>query len=438
MLPIKSIIHMVSLLAIVVALAACGNTEVHYPNPVVNGFRATPSIISSGEKTTLSWDYGGGVAYLSDGVSNRMVFANATTVRPTATTSYKLAVISHNGQWVSASTTVTLSPIQGRFSSVGATVDARDNHTATLLLNGKVLLAGGGTGVFQRYKRSAELYDPATGTFAATGFMGYSTALHAASLLTSGKVLVTGGWDGTVAHANGQLYDPATGLFTATGSMSSQRSSHSSTLLPNGKVLVTGGWDGGVPLSSAELYDPATGLFTVTGSMNVARFGHSATLLNNGMVLIVGGNGADSRCELYDPATGTFTLTPGRGLAYPRSYHAATLLSGGTNAKVLIAGGAVGSVDEVFDPLTGTFGATGPMSEPRTYLGAALLSDTRVIVMGGSDQTAEYYDPVTRTFALTRKPMKEARSGLTATVLTDGTVLVAGGTGAVNRAELFH
>ena len=455
MVQARNIVRMVIVCFSAAMLGGCGNPS-SQPNPAINSFAATPSIISKGQSTTLSFDFIDGTGRIDDGVNtSKPIFGNATTFKPLATTKYTLTVISPKGVKVSESATVTLSPILGRFtSSAGKTVDARDNHTATLLPGGKVLLAGGSMQFAAlHYRKSAELFDPASGTSAATGFMMYSSASHTATLLGSGKVLLTGGWDGFKSHGEAQLFDPAanagTGAFAFTGSMNRVRSLHTATLLGNGKVLVTGGYDGSVPLASAELYDPVTGLFSPTGSMTVARMAHTATLLNNGTVLIAGGSPDNTLCELYNPTTGSFTAT-GR-MNYARSYHTATVLTNGPNAKVLIAGGSTSTFAELYDPVSGTFGITYSMTVSRTFHTATLLSDTRVLLAGGSgDNTAEFYDPNTRTFAgplllfapgdvkpLPLLLMNEVRASHTATMLPNGLVFFAGGTGAVNKTEQF-
>src|SRR5205823_13601604 len=126
----------------------------------------------------------------------------------------------------------------------GSLATARYFHTATLLPNGKVLVAGGdGNGPSQE---SAELYDPASGTWTATGSLSPGTSEHTATLLPNGKVLVAGGVNGDIFEfgsilANAELYDPTSGTWTATGSLGAARGEHTATLLPNGKVLVAGG-----------------------------------------------------------------------------------------------------------------------------------------------------------------------------------------------------
>jgi hypothetical protein len=215
----------------------------------------------------------------------------------------------------------------GTFSPTGNMSTARNVAFATLLANGKVLVAGGfnppsGTSTVA----SAELYDPDTGLFSPTGSMSTARRAHTAALLPNGTVLVAGGRNPPDFLASAELYDPGTGLFSSTGSMSTARNFFTATVLPNGKVLVAGGCNS-VCVASAELYDPDTGLFSPTGSMSTAREAHAATLLPNGTVLVTGGdNGttAFAGAELYDPDTGLFSPTGSMSAA--RTSHTATLL----------------------------------------------------------------------------------------------------------------
>jgi hypothetical protein len=337
----------------------------------------------------------------------------------------------------------------GIFAGTGDMVTARGEHTATLLNNGQVFITGGtgsaSSGLFGL--TSAELYDPATGIFTATGNMISGRFFHSATLLNNGQVLIAGGVSapGGANMASAELYDPATGMFTATGNMVSARSEHAAVLLNNGKVLITGGSiSASSGLASAELYDPVTGTFAATGSMTTARWAHTVTRLSNGLVLVAGGfnsAGTDGLAdtELYDPVTGTFAATG--SLTNARRSHTATLLN---NGKVLIAGGsnrASGFLAsaELYDPATGTCTATGSMSSARETHTATLLTNGQLLVAGGANgpnalATAELYDPATETFALTAsmdidgtKMRNGARFFQTATLLTNGRVLVEGG-----------
>jgi len=184
----------------------------------------------------------------------------------------------------------------GTWSATGGMTTSRYHHTATLLPNGKVLVAGGQNG--SSYLSSAELYDPSNGTWSATGGMTTSGFYNTATLLPNGKVLVT------VGTSSAELYDPSNGTWSATGRMTTGWGNSTATLLPNGKVLVAGGTS-----SKTELYDPNNGTWNATGSMTSGRYGHTATLLLNGKVLAAGGRYALVTAELYTPPTPDLSIT---------------------------------------------------------------------------------------------------------------------------------
>jgi WD40 repeat protein len=342
----------------------------------------------------------------------------------------------------------------GEFVATGSMTMGRDSHTATLLQDGKVLIAGGET---YDEARSAELYDPNTGTFAPTGSLVTSHVIATATLLLDGRVLIVGGWelrdgstwdpyDGSnrVVSASAELYDPKTGTFTRTGSLAQARYYHTATRLLDGRVLIAGGALGdfanpsATETATAEIYDPATGKFTSTGSMTTPRWTHSATLLGDGRVLMTG-SWNDSSAELYDPAKGTFSRTG--SMKSTTNPHAATLLQDG---RVLIAGGgdpgSASSTAEIYDPRTGEFTPTASMIHSCNIWGpigpstsAPLLADGRVLVpdvdygggFGSEVGSVELYDPVTGTFTQ-GPPMSRYRSGFTETLLPDGSVLLTG------------
>jgi hypothetical protein len=323
-------------------------------------------------------------------------------------------------------------PQLGAVAPAGTMLEPRSGHTATLLPNGKVLIAGG-MRRNQDFYSSAELYDPATGKFQFTGEMHQRRVGHVAVLLRSGKVLIAGGWVGGGGTDTAELYDPATGKFASISSMTARRGRPTATLLSDGDVLIAGGEErDNQSLASAEIFHAETLTFQPTGSMRHPRVSHTATLLNDGRVLIAGGyaDAVSSTAELYDPKTGTFTKTG--DLSTPRCKHTAAALPDG---RVLVAGGSNErgwngnlSSAEIFDPRTGKFTTAAAMHDSRFKLPdeAVRVASGQLLIAGGSKQV-EIFDPATGQFSVAAGRLNEAWHFMTETKLREGSVLLAGG-----------
>ncbi len=371
---------------------------------------------------------------------------SGTPTAASATSSYIVTASNAAGSGTAALGITVVTEQPGAFASGGDLLEQRYLHTATLLNDGKVLVACGAN---DTVLSSTELYDPAARGSAPADEAQSPRFFHSATGLQSGDVLIVGGVyrSGTVGQpTDAVFYDHAAGTFrTTAGLLHDSRSSHTSTRLSDGRVLIAGGYQN-VALSSAELYVPATDSFVLTGSLNVARSSATATLLQNGKVLVVGGGDPNTgintgSAELYDPTLGRFTNTG--SLIFPRQGHTATLLPSG---KVLITGGvgattamavrpslAVVPSAEIYDPATGTFSATvGFMSDYRSSHTATLLQNGKVLIAGGKSSdgqsigTAEIYDPAADAFTQTGT-LVMGRYSHTATLLPGGSVLLTGG-----------
>ena len=335
-----------------------------------------------------------------------------------ATSGYTLTASSEGLEGtVSAPFDISLRP--GPFAPTGSMITARVGHSATLLPNGKVLIAGGaGSGAAALI--SAELYDPATRTFSAAGNMASVFGPNAAVLLADGKVLIVGG-------GRADIYDPATGTFAATSTppLNSGISRPNAVLLQGGRVLLlakTGG---------AEIYDPAKGTFTLAAPYAEPDLVvDTATLLPDGTVLITGFASKCSAGEVYDARADRFRQTGPRTMCDVISN--ATLLNDG---KVLLVEGNSDDLPdliELYDPSAGTFVAHGLTEQVHEFSAVTRLQDGTVLITGGQMPGGDGYFYVERYLSATGKvvpagTMVAGRHMHTATLLPDGTVLIVGG-----------
>jgi hypothetical protein len=249
---------------------------------------------------------------------------------------------------------------------------ARTGHTATLLSDGRVLIAGGNAA------GSVEIFDPVTDVSSSAASLNAARSGHTATRLADGRVLIAGGRVAGDAVGSTEVFDPAAGSFSAGPPMGAARSGHTATTLANGSILIAGGGS-----DSAEIFDGAT--FTaVTGQMTASRTNASAIRMNDGRIFLAGGNGS-ATAEIFDPANGTFTAA-GNPMKLERSR---ALLRTLPDGKVQIIGGNGDGSMEVYDPAIDTIGAYAhvvPESDPcANLINYVLAAETRAaLIFNGS------------------------------------------------------
>jgi hypothetical protein len=331
--------------------------------------------------------------------------------------------LSSNGWDIYTPSAELYDPDAGTWTPTGSLTTAR-NAPAVLLRSGRVLVVGG-MGPGPAALASAEIYDPDTGSWSMAASMAWARIGHTATVLSNGSVLVAGGYvtcpdsmQPCDAASNGaEIYDPAAGTWSAAGTLNTMRRYHAATLLEDGRVLVAGGASSSCSpttsqclyssVSNAEVYDPATGSWAATGSMGSARQSPQV-LLKDGRVLAAGGAKCSimsnpglpaitacsqlTSAELYDPATGTWSPT---GSLNDHHGEPLTLLCTG---DVLVAAGydpdggdSVASTlsvsAELYDPAAGVWSFTGSMTTGRDMTAVVRLADGRVMVAGGQSAT---------------------------------------------------
>jgi hypothetical protein len=346
----------------------------------------------------------------------------------------------------------------GRITATGNMTAPRFGHTATLLQNGKVFLTGGMSrqGSFQPV---TEIYDPAIARFTAAAALPSARIWGAtATLLPDGKVLLAGGSNGSSCNQTADLYDSSSNTFTHAGNMTTSRCSAAAVLLRTGEVLIVGGDKSpdSNTLPAAELYHPSSATFTATGSMRTPRDYFAAVLLKDGKVLVLGGSSNGQRAggtveeksaEIYDPFTGRFS--PTREMNSPRNKLGAALLP---DNRVLVVGGQAGgpfgarlATTEIFNPSNGSFSPGPNMSFQRfkNRDGVVALKNGLILLSSGAEQP-ELFDPASNSFLPTAGGKLDSFYFSTSTLLPSGQVLIAGGygrdagVGGLNHAWLYQ
>ncbi|MCB9883226.1 MAG: hypothetical protein H6832_11850 [Planctomycetes bacterium] len=353
------------------------------------------------------------------------------------------------------------------FTSRGAVLtNATAIPTTDALADGRVLLAGGGSGnlLSARGLDTTEFYDADRQTFSPGPKLAAPRALHQSVTLANGKVLLIGGANAQgLALATCEVFDPATDKFSAAASMATGRAGHTATLLGDGRVLVTGGsttlTDAASAIfgtqSSCEIYDPTTNSWSSARGMSRVRLGHAAIRLANGKVLVCGGAtvtfilpGTTNTAELFDPTTGTWSGTGSMTHAV-----AAQVLQPLADGRIVAVGGAVLSgltnvtstdLTTVYDPSKGSWVAGGKLGGSRALPAVVRLANGKVLACGGAQgsittptalASCELLDPTTLQWS-TAPSMTTARAGAVGLLRPEGMLYVVGGAGGSQNAAL--
>jgi len=434
--------------------------------------------VAKGSTITLTPTFSGASSYIADdagvhvGVDNPTSGVATAPITVSRTNTYTLVVLNAAGASVTDSVTVTA---LNTIAQTGNTTAARFGGTATLLNNGRVLIAGGGSTAGSTGTDSAEIYNPITRTYSTTGNLGTPRRDHTAHLLADGTVLLVGGFDGAGAPLSAlEAYDPGAGTFSSititggtSGGMVNPRALHTSTVLADGTLLVAGGCgtaacDITLPdaRATAEIIDLVAGSTSATTPMNAQHVRATGTLLGSGKVLIAGGatsaggNGTDFG-EIFSAGTfscpGTTCVAGRAAMGTARNGHGALLLP---NGQVALFGGKTNTgtmtaTIELFNPAaTGTFTANAAsIGAPRWLLQATQLAGAgRILISGGfttgtatASMVLNLFDVsgTTLTAVTGIDSLTTARGGHTATLLFGGTALMSGGTSGAASGELF-
>jgi hypothetical protein len=322
-------------------------------DPATNTWRATGAMTTArrGHTATL---LSNGKVLVTGGTDGTTVLKSAEIYDPST------------GQWTATTGTM-------RFT--------RRWHTATLLTDGTVLIAGGIVGsetvggVTTDGSKITEIYSGGSFT-SVTSQLPSAVQGHTATLLSNGSVLIAGrnNADGLAGAQTTAIYDFAKVLNGAAANwysgppMTRGRYNHAATRLADNRVMVSGGFLSG---NTTEIFTLGTaitsgsdyGAWTAGPSFVNARAQHTTTLLRSGAVMAIGGyNGANTltSIEVLSSPTSAWATMP-HSLTTARAMHRSTLLS---NVAMDPSTGV--SIDKVL--VTGTYMETSPNTTKTTEL----------------------------------------------------------------------
>jgi hypothetical protein len=421
---------------------ACGGSAPRGDGPRIESFSASPAELRVGDPVELLPRFSGGPARIEPGVGP-VTSGARYPVGPFASGMLFTLVVGEGAQELRAELRLPL-VYRHRLRSLSPSANARADHGAAVLSDGRVLVFGGRSPSFTPWVVT-ELFDPATGAFTNTGEMPVTRSSPAWTGVSGSRIVIAGGETSSARRDEATavlVWSPETGSWTSPGNLLEVRVGNSATRLPlDGNFLLVAGGDFYLrdpgTVTPVEVFDVDHGTtHAPAGRMVEPRFMHTATRLVDGRIFLAGGlnvftSQEVSSAELYDAVTETFT--PGCTLVSERWAHAAASLPDG---RVLLAGGyfagRVTGSTELWDPATGTCAATGALHVPRADLRLVALPTGEVLALGGRNDdgvalgAVETWNP--ETGAWTERPsLPVARVGHTASLLPSGQVLLLGG-----------
>ena len=413
------------------------------PAANIRSFGATPASSAPGGTVTLSADFDGTNGRIEqelNGIYTTLAAVNSGDVIAAGplyrSTRYRLSVQNSVGMVVTRDLLVALSG-PGTFQPTTGQplVPTRSYHTATLLLDGRVLIAGGTAGVSSR---STEIFDPATQTFALGPNLLSDRVRHHAVLLLDGRVLIGSGCGSLPSCHPTEVFDPSSGTFVVGPSVPGGVAGMAR--LADGRVLIALGLPDQFNPYAAVTFNPSDGslsaLIPSVYPFALRMDGSNAlTPMTDGRILSV--NTASLQSEIFTPGPDSFSPAAPPNVARLNGIAVTGLLDG----RVLITGGAVppGTVAEAYSPQLDRFVAL-TSQQIAAGLGAyanqtgTRLQDGRVLLVGGNNSPfAQLFDPASNTFSATggllngRGVFGGSIRTFTSTLLGDGRVLVVGG-----------
>ena len=300
------------------------------------------------------------------------------------------------------------------------------------------------------WTRIVEIYDPVSNTYQSTGSLNVPRHGHSATLLLDGRVLVVGGYANYQYLDGAEIYNPANGTWTATQPLFSHGVDHSAILLKDGRVLVVGGSMGGDPGPDdrAEIFNSVGNTWSAAAYHEGIATGFGSVLLSDGRVLFTSGRNTDT--YIYNPINDTWQ--PGGAISIRRTYPETVLLKDG---RVMVSGGDATnnnrSMVDIYNPTANTWSQAASLHQGRLGHTATALPDGRVMVAGGFKEwdswqnpgnyinSVEIYNPATDHWE-DGPALNSSRAFHTSTLLQDGRLFVAGGrtSAFLNSSELLE